>query len=945
MNIRFTDVDRMSANTYTNVSGAANSNIISSQVAGDNHSLDISSVVTDNKAYKGHGRTVKEVMMDASAMNVDAQRDYLTVMSNCVSTEDLAKMQAEGFVPGKTEIDDAVSIIDHIKAAVAKGGTNVIGYTDNISDEALVAITGSQTYANMLKEQFSENDIPLTEENVKAVDEAYDELKKVKPLTDAGVKYLIENEMNPSVENLYKATYAAGNSANFQGRGYYAVDITGSYYAKKPANVDIEALMPQIKDIISDAGLEINEKTISEATFLIEKGIPLTTDSLRRYESIDDVDTAMDYKEFLNHAVWAIGDGVEVKKADLSLKQSLREEAYSIYEEVNTKGSIKGRRVLEEVRLSMTVEANLKLLRSGFSIDTAPMEDLIKNLKEIEKEFAINLTHDEDEIEAIRKKNIFTETNDLIGLIGSAPISIINEFEATDSLALTGEKAQNLKNEYAKANKEYETLMTAPRRDLGDSISKAFQNVDEILTEMDMVLSEENRRAVRILGYNEIAITAENLNSVKEKDKLLTSTLDKMTPAKVLGMIRDNINPLNMSVEELDNYLRDQDNTEEEMLSYSKFLYKLEKNKDITEDEAEAYIGIYRLINKIEKADHSFVGAIQELGVNFNFDNILKAMKSRKHKAMDYTIDDSFGGMDAVDKGIKSIASQIEKGFIKDTADLKNFLSNLSTEDVDKDISREEAEEFRDTLQTEATVLERLKEMNMPVTAENIVAMENTMNDPAAVFKKLRQLGFKNQKTVDLENKERAKASFKEITGSIKDFLADKVFGEESIQDFKSKDIREIYDLYVHSDFLQRESEEENYEIPVDINDGQAVINLRIIHKGETPSAAISFESPLLGAVTAKISVNENGITGYLSSSTSEGVNLFKENEEIIKNNISSNGIKVDDLRMIQSSDTNINAFIKNVTKGREEDKGVISTENLYKASKAIIESITGIIK
>lgn len=944
MNIRFTDVDRMSANTYTNVNGAANSNINSPRVGGDNYSLDISSVVTDNKAYKGQGRTVKEVMMDASAMDIDAQRDYLTVMSNCVSAEDLAKMQAEGFVPGKTEIDDAVSIIDHIKAAVAKGGTNVIGYTDNISDEALVAITGSQTYANMLKEQFSENDIPLTEENVKAVDEAYDELKKVKPLTDAGVKYLIENDMPPSVENLYKATYAAGNSANFQGRGYYAVDQTGSYYAKKPANVDIEALMPQIKDIISEAGYEINDKTVSEATFLIEKGIPLTTDSLRRYESLEAVDTDMSYKEFVNHAVWAIGDGVDVKKADLSLQHSLREEAYSIYEEVNTEGSIKGRRVLEEVRLSMTVEANLKLLRSGFSIDTAPMEDLIKNLKEIEKEYAINLTHDEDEIEAIQKKNIFTEANDLIGLIGSAPISIINDFEAADTLRITADKAQNLKNAYDRASREYETLMTAPRADLGDSISKAFRNVDDILTGMDMVLTEENQRAVRILGYNEIAVTPENLNAVKEKDRLLTSTLDKMTPARVLGMIRDNINPLNMSVEELDKYLRDQDDTEEEMLSYSKFLYKLEKNKDITEDEAEAYIGIYRLINKIEKADHSFIGAIEELGANFNFDNILKAMRTRR-KSMDYTVDDNFGGVDVVDKGIKSISSQIEKGFMNDIADLKNFIANLGNKYVDKEIASEEAEEFRETLQTETAVLERLKEMNMPVTAENIASMEEAMNDPAAVFKKLRQLGFRNQKSVKLENKESAKQSFREMTGSIKDFLKDKVFGEESIQDFKSKDIREMYDMYVHADFLQREAEEENYEIPVDLNDGQAVINLRIIHKGETPSAAISFETEAIGVVTAKFMVNEKGINGYLSSSKAEGVNLFKKNDEAIRSSLSSNGIKVDDLRMIQSSDANINSFIKNITKGREEDKGIISTENLYKASKAIIESVTEILK
>jgi len=943
MNIRFNDVDMMSSNSYTNVKGAANSYNNLSAYAGDNNSLDISSVVTDNTAYKGHGKTVKEVMMDASAMDVETKRDYLTVMSNCVSSEDLAKMQAEGFVPGKTNIEDAVSIIDHIKAAVAKSGTNVIGYTDTISDEALLQIAGSETYANMLKDQFAANDIPVTEENVKSVTDTFNELSSLKPLNDAGVKYLVENDMKPSAENLYKASYAAGNNANFQGRGYYAIDNTGSYYAKKPANIDIEALMPQIKDIISETGLEVNDETVSDAAFLIEKGIPLTPESLIRYESINNVDIKMSYEEFLGHAVNAISDGIEVKKADLSLTHSLREEARSIYDEVIGQGSIKGRRVLEEVRLSMTVEANLKLLRSGFSIDTAPMEDLVKKLKEIEKEFAINLTHDEDEIEAVRKKNIFNTTNDIIGLIGSSPISIVNEFEISDTLEITASKAENLKVAYEKAGREYETMMTAPRGDLGDSIQKAFRNVDDILTQMDEVLSEENRRAVRILGYNSLEITSESLNKIKQKDKLLSDTLDKLTPSNVLKMVRENINPLRLTVEELDKYLRDNENPEDEILTYSKFLYKLEKDKAISDEERDAYIGIYRLINTMEKADHGFIGAIEEIGATFSFDNILKAMRSRKHKAMDYSVDDNFGGIEAVDRGIQSISSQIERGFITDTKDIKNFLSSLGTEETNEMLAKEEAEEFREALNTETEVLNRLKEMNIPVSADNISYMEETMEDPASVYKKLRALGYKNKKNIDLSNKDKAKESFREITGNIKEFLSMKIFGEDEINDLHYMDVKEIYNLYGHADFLRREAEEENYEIPVEINNEQAVINLRIIHKGETPSAAISFETSLFGAVTGKISINERGLNGYISSSSDEGFELLKNSESELINKLNSM-LKIDDIRVIKASDSDINSFIRNVTKGRERDNNTGTSDSLYMASKAIIEQLTGIV-
>lgn len=56
---------------------------------------------------------------------------------------------------------------------------------------------------------------------------------------------------------------------------------------------------------------------------------------------------------------------------------------------------------------------------------------------------------------------------------------------------------------YEEAGERYETLMTAPRSDLGDSIRKAFSNVDDILTDMSLDKTRENQRAVRILGIQQ----------------------------------------------------------------------------------------------------------------------------------------------------------------------------------------------------------------------------------------------------------------------------------------------------------------------------------------------------------------------------------------------------------------------------------------------------------
>ena len=137
-----------------------------------------------------------------------------------------------------------------------------------------------------------------------------------------------------------------------------------------------------------------------------------------------------------------------------------------------------------------------------------------------------------------------------------------------------------------------------------------------------------------------------------------------MKPGRVLNMIREGINPLSMSLEELGNYFNQQsgEDTSREMESYSRFLYKLEKQKGISQEEKSAYIGIYRLVRQIEKADDAAVGALWQAGAEFTLENLLKAHRSMKRGGMNYTVDDDFGGVEAKKTGRESITSQIEKG-------------------------------------------------------------------------------------------------------------------------------------------------------------------------------------------------------------------------------------------------------------------------------------------
>ena len=154
MNIYLDRADLKAAGTHTNIDRDTTSNSArtsTGNVLRDGFALDISGTVMDNSAYAGHGRTAEEVMLEAGQQDIATRRDYMAVMSNCMSDEDFAKLNKEGFHPGSTEIETVVTIVDHIKAAMMKGGTQVIGYTDTVDKETLKNITGSEVFAKELQ--------------------------------------------------------------------------------------------------------------------------------------------------------------------------------------------------------------------------------------------------------------------------------------------------------------------------------------------------------------------------------------------------------------------------------------------------------------------------------------------------------------------------------------------------------------------------------------------------------------------------------------------------------------------------------------------------------------------------------------------------------------------------------------------------------------------------
>lgn len=999
MNILLEGAEIKAAQAHTNVGRETTSYHTprsTGKVESSGFALDISGTVMDNSAYAGHGRTAEEVMLEAGQQDITARRNYMAVMSNSMSDEDFARLQEEGFHPGSTDIETVVTIVDHIKVALLKGGSQVAGYTDTVSDDVLKNITESETFARELKNQFAQRDIPLTRENAEAVMKAWDMLSDADAMTDGSVKYMVENGLKPTPENIYTARFSAASDGSRQGKGYYAEGAVAGYYAKKPEEINLEQLRPQMEKVIAEAGYTVDEQSLADAGWLIEKGIPLNTDTFSLLNDIRKQHFPVSYEQFVSAAACAVADGVYPAKADLGREHTYTEEAAELVEKVNTVDEkavdiiiakelpltlrnilaaqdqlndknkqqnagaseevdvLKGRRLLLEVRLSMSFEANLRLLRSGYRIETADLEELAARLKEAEKDYAGTLMGQTDGVKAEEKTSLYKETLETLWGIQSSPAAILTRVSETDTLRQIYAYGSDSRFAYERAGESYEALMTAPRRDLGDSIHKAFQNVDDIIADMNMELTDENRKAVRILGYNRLEITEDNIREVKGKDELLSGVIREMKPGRVLNMIRDGINPLNMPLEELRQYLNEQTETADEMESYSRFLYKLEKQKGISEEERNAYVGIYRLVRQIEKADDAAVGAIWQSGAQLTLGNLLSSVRSSRHGRMDYSVDDTFGGVEAKDTGVDNITSQIEKVFRSDKMpegqEVKQLLEQSGNDRAGAEFDRMNYEQVRSAMKAEEAVYQHLTDYHQPVTSDNLLSAGFLLKTPDRIWKEIKRLTQKNENEIEeagekvletLDGREEAVKAYEGLKETIQNLLEDTAFSGTG----SALDIRAMSTLYKQMSFMGSMAREENYEIPVNINGSLTSINLKLIHNSQEESkVAITFEADGAGKTAAEFKLTNETLSGFCICSSREMKQLFQESKEILEDKLRQENIRPGEIYFAEGEKLDLKEFSLKESSNRQTGN---NARTLYRAARAFIGYVqeTGIKK
>lgn len=963
--------------------------------------LDISGRVKDNcNAYGVQGRTTEEIMQSAEQQDITVQQNYMTVMSNSMSGEDFAKLQEEGYHAQDMEPEEFVTIVDKIKAVVAQSGVTVAGYNEDLDADTLREITGSEVMAQAIVSALKEADTAVSEENVKQLAGLCEKISGMPELTDKTIAYMVSNHMEPTLEQLYLASYSSvgGNMPNTTDTRFYKEDIKG-YYGQTGGELSVEKMEEQLRQVIEEAGYPVSKQTMEDAAWMLGQMIPLTPENFATLEGLKELKMPFSTKQILNYGAKAISAGKTAGQANvlMSPEETVYEQAARIWEEVQeisdeaadkvaeegkrltirnlqeaertlSRGdkaaeltSVEARLKLEEVRLQMTVEANIKLLKSNYSIETMELEQLVQELRQIRD----NLhriyfgTSSQGTVQS-DATTLYDATRKAVQDISGAPAAVLGKYSVRSiefTLETVSREGTALQKAYQEAGEAYETLMTAPRKDMGDSIRTAFRNVDAILEDMELDITAENQRAVRILGYNSMEITAENIMRVKAVDQSVQNVIKTMTPANTLEMIRDGKNPLEMNIQEINEYFEGKETFEQESRKYSEFLYHLEQSRQISAEEKESYIGIYRLLRQLEKNDGAAIGAVMQEQAELSFKNLLSAVRTEKKKGVDVKVTEDFGGITKAPTDKMSITDQIYAAFDSDEAvyrkELARHLRNQMSAEPDSEYLLMQQQQMREMLTKTDIEWSFLREHHIPVTYANLEAAGSLLKGKGKSLETLWE--YTKESDISLEDtarkciqavgeEEDTVEKYQEAIDGIREAVEQRADGA----DVTSLDIRQLSTLHKQLSLMSSLAKEQCYEVPLKMNGVYTSVRVTFQHgnRAEQGRLEISFETELLGEVRGDFTVmSQSGqmlrAEGYFITNTQAAVAKLSEVVDKLSQKLEDGGKVQTSFQILEMSGDRKNVSgVRRVEKETPEEQlsgERISNREIYHLAEQIL--------
>ena len=905
----------------------------------------------------------------------------------------------------------------------------------NLQEQGVTQLMDPAQIENALREA----DLPVTKANVARVASAVQMTTILPELSQDAEAYILENQMAPTIENLYHGQYSASG----------ALDISV---------VDEEVwqqLQGQITGLLQENGISVDDTVLADAKWLFANEIAVTPENINAMQVMRDISENMTPEKVLDQIIYAMQTGASPEQASLDdrqiviaidalqtlegitledventvrnsgqsevtlqqLKQSVdvrnsgqseRKDQDNVTEasEAQQNGGSQTdnrpifsemitvtQRQLEELRLRMTLPAAVRMAQKGIDIQVTPLKALVEELRQQEQEDYQEILPDIklDESQWDRVQDSIAQAED----IRKAPASILgigarqHELLTMNVLHRAAVSAAAQTRQY---QTDYEAVGTQVRTDLGDSIQKAFQNVPELLDSLGMEDTQANQRAVRILGYNSLEITEQNVTKVKELDAQVNSVLDHMKPTLVMKLVQQGENPLDLPLDELDQRLArladEQDISSEE--KYSRYLWRLEQEQGLTKQERDGYIGLFRLMHQVEDSDGAAIGSVMEAGWEMNLRSLLKAVRTEKRKGVDTRIDDDFGGLSDLRYTSKNITQQIDNAFsgkefsgksssdstrqyyerlsrqimnemepaaLREISDgdmeqlLDHSLERLQeqlkqaegSQETQQRLYEQLASQLRETVEQSQESIRYLEQMGLPDTINNIQAAQQLIYQNYDVYHEIHE----RRRDVSGEEQDELRQSMEEISDSLdqEDMLLqsydrlgqsmEKILEHSYEKEMITSDeLRGLKQLRTGMIFQSSRAGRYSYDVPVVTGDQVTTMNVTLI-QGEEDTGRVQI---YMDNISAEFRVQQGEIKGLVLCDDRQGYDTLSGDGEKLTRALQQDGYNVKNISYSMNHRSRVEAM---TAKAGEK----VPSSSLYRIAKTVVRYVMDTMK
>ncbi len=955
---------------------------------------------------------------------------YIEGILSRLTEKDIAEIEKEGISVEKYSIESLSRLIDNIKSKVKQSDLDKNQEKDY---SKIFSQKNSKDLKKELESLLEKENLPVTKESIQKLMTALSLYDPGKGLDEKSIQNLIRLKLPPTIENIYKAGYIGDQEAR--------QNATSNSYTL--TQEDWEELKDQVIISLEESNVEASKSNMDKARWLIDNDIPLSLESLSRYSELEEVrEKYNDADLVIKHMIQGMKEGIDPKDTliqeednyeslvediksiedqtvinaveedqELNLsnlvrlqeserQESKKQESKVIKEEQLNGKSIRALRQMEEIRLKMTADAANRLEKRGIHIDYEPLERVVEELRDLEETYYKEVL-EEAEVEArLEHIEILKETRDRLDqLKGNASYILGRTLDSRYRQTITSlsNEGDLLHREISKAGEAYEQLMTLPSSEYGDSIHRAFANIDHLLNEMNLPDTRANQRAIRILGYNTMDITKENIDEIKDYDMEVNTLFANLHPSNTVKLIREGINPLNIPINELNKLIDGMEKEEAngQVEKYSTYLQKLDRQGEISPEERKSYIGIYRLLYSIEKSDGAALGALVKANGEVTLGHLLTAVRTLNKGSLDAQINDDFGPLEDINYEGEKIKDQVETAYRQTDSPETSYISqslkamykeitpehisHLRVSDhgvweeikdipvdqvfdkfsqyhgkaVEEQLNAEKLMDIQEVLKGSDQAVEFLSNLKIPCSTVNIALANQTLTNDNNLYKKLSRLE-------DEEIEEKVENSLKEF-----EEIADKVFDKEILektykkmeQDISqsldekiligkldSTRLAEIRNIQMQLPFVRNLAEKEVYQIPIKTEEGIWNINLTIHREKEKAGrVSLAMESQALGNIRVELSLKDSRLKGYIGSDDPRGLDILQSNMIELHKAVEEGQIE---LGKVEFSLISSNGFsnLNNIYMKEDEDKQGMQTKvtekQLYLVAQGLVKSI-----